>query len=271
MTTLQPIEAVEHMYRVRSESTRLRDDSGGPGRWRGGLGLTREVRVLVASSRLSVLAEKAVLPPFGVCGGAAGATHRFWVRPGGRPTQPPPLPRQGGGFPLATGARATRRRAGRHRRAGQPARGAPPRVGRRAPAREGRAGRDRAGRAGHAVRWRSRLRRGARGALGRPLPGRAGRTVVPACSESKNYPVGVPRPGSSAPPRTFSRVLSSREEPRSFAWSRKLSDLPCTVRSSSSTVSLAGPALPLTYSVIGSRYFHTTSPVIAAIKSRPNM
>jgi len=103
MTTLQPIEAVEQLYPVRIESTRLRDDSGGPGRWRGGLGLTREVRVLVASSRLSVLAEKAVLPPFGVCGGAAGATNRFWVRRGDRPIQPSPLPGKVGGFPIETG------------------------------------------------------------------------------------------------------------------------------------------------------------------------
>src|SRR5262245_1838739 len=100
MTTLQPIEAVEQIYPVRIERTALREDSGGPGRWRGGLGLTREVRVLVDASRLSVLAEKAVLPPFGVCGGAAGATNRFWVRRGEWPIQPSPLPGKVGGFPL---------------------------------------------------------------------------------------------------------------------------------------------------------------------------
>jgi len=103
MTTLQPIEAVEQLYPVRIERTRLREDSGGPGRWRGGLGLTREVRVLVPSSRLSVLAEKAVLPPFGVCGGAAGATNRFWVRRGDRPIQPSPLPGKVGAFPIEPG------------------------------------------------------------------------------------------------------------------------------------------------------------------------
>ena len=100
MTTLQPIEAVEQLYPVLIESTSLRTDSGGPGQWRGGLGLTREVRILVESSRLSVLAEKAVLPPFGVCGGGSGATNRFWVRRGGQPIQPSPLPGKVGGFPL---------------------------------------------------------------------------------------------------------------------------------------------------------------------------
>ena len=103
MTTLQPIEAVEQLYPVRIERTSLREDSGGPGRWRGGLGLTREVRIQVAGSRLSVLAEKAVLPPFGVCGGGAGATNRFWVRRGDRPIQPSPLPGKVGGFPLEPG------------------------------------------------------------------------------------------------------------------------------------------------------------------------
>ncbi|HZP36304.1 MAG TPA: hydantoinase B/oxoprolinase family protein [Methylomirabilota bacterium] len=103
MTTLQPIEAVEQLYPIRIERTALREDSGGPGRWRGGLGLTREVRVLAPASRLSVLAEKAVLPPFGVCGGAAGATNRFWVRRGARPIQPSPLPGKVGGFPIEVG------------------------------------------------------------------------------------------------------------------------------------------------------------------------
>jgi N-methylhydantoinase B len=103
MTTLQPIEAVEQLYPVRIERTALREDSGGPGRWRGGLGLTREIRIQVSHSRLSVLAEKAVLPPFGVCGGAAGATNRFWVRRGDRPIQPSPLPGKVSGFPLDPG------------------------------------------------------------------------------------------------------------------------------------------------------------------------
>jgi len=100
MTTLQPIEAVEQLYPVRIERTALREDSGGAGRWRGGLGLTREVRIRTAGSRLSVLAEKAVLPPFGVCGGASGATNHFWVRRGGRAIEPSPLPGKVSGFPL---------------------------------------------------------------------------------------------------------------------------------------------------------------------------
>jgi N-methylhydantoinase B len=103
MTTLQPIEAVEQLYPVRIERTALREDSGGPGQWRGGLGLTREVLIQTSGSKLSVLAEKSVLPPFGVCGGGAGATNRFWVRRTGRRVQSSPLPGKVSGFPLELG------------------------------------------------------------------------------------------------------------------------------------------------------------------------
>src|SRR5207248_11717684 len=46
------------------------------------------------------LAEKAVLPPFGVCGGGAGATNRFWILRGVRPVQPSPLPGKVSAFPI---------------------------------------------------------------------------------------------------------------------------------------------------------------------------
>ena len=103
MTTLQPIEAVEQQYPVRVERTALREDSGGPGRFRGGLGLTREVRFHTPDGRLSVLAERAVLPPFGVSGGGPGARNHFWVRRGTRAIEPSPLPGKVGGFPLEAG------------------------------------------------------------------------------------------------------------------------------------------------------------------------
>src|SRR3989454_6375366 len=101
MTTLQPIEAVEQLYPVRIERTALREDSGGPGRWRGGLGLTPGGLVQSAGAQLSVLAEEAGVPPFGGCRGGAGATNRFWVRRNGRRVEQSPLPGQGGGVSLA--------------------------------------------------------------------------------------------------------------------------------------------------------------------------
>src|SRR5207237_7967783 len=99
-TRRQPTEASEQRYPVRVEATALREDSGGPGRGRGGLGLTRAVRILAPHTRLSVLAEKAVLPPFGVCGGAAGATNRFYLTRAGREIAPSPLPGKVSAFPI---------------------------------------------------------------------------------------------------------------------------------------------------------------------------
>src|SRR3989442_5975755 len=101
MTTLQPIEAVEQLYPVRIERTALREDSGGPGRWRGGLRPTREGLIPTAGKQPAVLAEKCVLPPFGVCGGGAGG--------------PGPRRRTGARYPPRRGARGGAGRAGGRR------------------------------------------------------------------------------------------------------------------------------------------------------------
>jgi N-methylhydantoinase B len=61
------------------------------------------VRIRVAGARLSVLADKALLPPFGVRGGGSGAPNRFRVRRGGQPIEPSPLPGKVSGFPLEPG------------------------------------------------------------------------------------------------------------------------------------------------------------------------
>jgi N-methylhydantoinase B len=103
ITTIQPVEAIEQKYPLRVERCALRVGSGGDGRWRGGLGLIREVRVLAPHALLSVLAEKGVLPPYGVCGAVAGAPNRFYVRRGEAPIEPSPLPGKVSGFPLDVG------------------------------------------------------------------------------------------------------------------------------------------------------------------------
>jgi len=100
ITTIQPVEAVEQKYPLRVERCELRPDSGGAGTFRGGLGLVREVRVLASSAQLSVLAEKSLLRPYGVCGGHGGAPNRFYVRRGGAEVEPSPLPGKVSAFPL---------------------------------------------------------------------------------------------------------------------------------------------------------------------------
>jgi N-methylhydantoinase B len=100
MTTIQPVEAVEQKYPLRVERTELRVDSSGHGRWRGGLGLVREVRLLAPHAQLSVLAEKSLLPPYGVAGARPGAPNRFHVRRDGADVEPSPVPGKVSGFPL---------------------------------------------------------------------------------------------------------------------------------------------------------------------------
>jgi len=56
--------------------------------------------VLAPEALLSVLAEKGVLAPYGVCGGDAGAPNRFSVRRGDVTIAPSPLPGKVSGFPL---------------------------------------------------------------------------------------------------------------------------------------------------------------------------
>ncbi len=68
-----PIEALETEYPLRVERYALRPDSGGRGRFRGGLGLERSVTV-ETDATVSLLTERRRHPPKGVAGGENGAT-----------------------------------------------------------------------------------------------------------------------------------------------------------------------------------------------------
>jgi N-methylhydantoinase B len=72
-----PVEALEQEHPVRCRSFKLRIDSGGPGRWRGGLGVERTLEVLEDLS-VSMRADKQVIPPRGREGGLDGA-GAAWV------------------------------------------------------------------------------------------------------------------------------------------------------------------------------------------------
>jgi N-methylhydantoinase B len=90
----------------------LRQDSGGPGRHRGGLGLQREIRVLGEHAQLSVLSDKNLIPPYGVRGGWTGAPNRFTVLRDGEEIEPSPLPGKVTGFALRAGDVVIERTAG---------------------------------------------------------------------------------------------------------------------------------------------------------------
>lgn len=71
-----PIEAMEMQFPLRVERYELRAGSGGEGRYRGGLGLRRDVRAL-AKIDLSVRAERHRFAPRGIFGGGDAKTGEF--------------------------------------------------------------------------------------------------------------------------------------------------------------------------------------------------
>lgn len=79
-----PAEVLETTYPLRVERYELRSDTGGAGKWRGGLGLRRDIRVLRSSS-FSLLADRRRHPPYGLFGGGDGAVGEdYLLRDGGK-------------------------------------------------------------------------------------------------------------------------------------------------------------------------------------------
>ena len=72
-----PVEAMEMDFPLRVDRFELVPDSGGAGRYRGGLGVRREVRALVPID-LAVRAERQTLVPQGFFGGLNGSPGR-WI------------------------------------------------------------------------------------------------------------------------------------------------------------------------------------------------
>ena len=57
-------------------------DSGGAGRWRGGLGFARDYRILTDEVRFSMRTDKHAVAPFGSDNGLSGANGSCIVNPG---------------------------------------------------------------------------------------------------------------------------------------------------------------------------------------------
>jgi N-methylhydantoinase B len=74
-----PIEVLEMSFPVRVERYELIPDSGGAGRYRGGLGTRRTWRILGNNAIATVCCERAKSAPFGIAGGSAGAPARISV------------------------------------------------------------------------------------------------------------------------------------------------------------------------------------------------
>ena len=101
--TVQAAEIVEMQCPVRVEHYGVREGSGGDGMFRGGCGMRRDIRILAEEASLSVLADHAVIPPFGVAGGLSGALNSFIVLRDGEEILPSPIAGKVGGFKLRKG------------------------------------------------------------------------------------------------------------------------------------------------------------------------
>jgi N-methylhydantoinase B len=79
--TLTPIEVVESEFPVELDKFELVPDSGGAGRYRGGLGYVRDYRLL-GDARFSSRTGKDLTPPAGRAGGQPGGGSSIMVNPG---------------------------------------------------------------------------------------------------------------------------------------------------------------------------------------------
>ncbi len=77
-----PVEIIESEFPARVERFELLPDSGGAGKFRGGLGFVRECRILAEEVRFSMRTDKHLLAPVGVGGGMDGKTGACVVNPG---------------------------------------------------------------------------------------------------------------------------------------------------------------------------------------------
>jgi N-methylhydantoinase B len=73
-----PVEAGEGRAPIFVAYRKLRQDSGGPGKFRGGLGVSQEVRLLSQGTVLSAM-ERSLCAPWGLHGGKAALANRFSV------------------------------------------------------------------------------------------------------------------------------------------------------------------------------------------------
>jgi N-methylhydantoinase B len=76
-TSNLPVESIEMEYPLLVESYGLIEDSGGPGRYRGGMGLRRAIRPVGHDCTFNGAMERSIHQPWGVFGGGSGASGRF--------------------------------------------------------------------------------------------------------------------------------------------------------------------------------------------------
>ena len=77
-----PVEIIESEFPTRVERFEMIPDSGGAGRWRGGLGFVKDYRILTDDVRFSMRTDKHLIEPFGIDAGMAGGRGSCVINPG---------------------------------------------------------------------------------------------------------------------------------------------------------------------------------------------
>jgi N-methylhydantoinase B len=76
-----PVEVIEAEQPVRIEEYGFLPDTGGPGRYRGALGIVRQYRLLAERATVQLRSDRNVFPPWGLFGGKPGAFGRAILNP----------------------------------------------------------------------------------------------------------------------------------------------------------------------------------------------
>jgi N-methylhydantoinase B len=77
-----PVEVIEREYPLRIEEYGFLPDTGGPGKFRGGLALVRRYRFLEQSGTFQIRADRSRFAAYGLAGGSPGARSRNILNPG---------------------------------------------------------------------------------------------------------------------------------------------------------------------------------------------
>jgi len=84
-----PVESIEIDYPIRIVRYELVPDSGGSGKYRGGLGIWREYEMLAETATVNVRGDRAKFAPRGLYGGGDGSLADFMLDDGGSKKQIP--------------------------------------------------------------------------------------------------------------------------------------------------------------------------------------
>lgn len=75
-----PVEVIESTYPLLVRSYGLVQDSDGPGRFRGGLGMKREIEIQSQKTTLTVSTDRSKIKPWGVFGGLPGGNSACYLK-----------------------------------------------------------------------------------------------------------------------------------------------------------------------------------------------